>query len=264
MDDVGPPQRIRWYNTPNHGRAKNLAPQVTSMVTAGGVIFTAVDRATSENVHAAAEYTLVARDAFNGIELWTKPLLKWETEAGGSIKSIPTSIRKLLIAKGEYIYCPLGHDEAIVELIGKTGELSKTFKSTKKTKEMSLSNGMLYGIKAPAGKTVSAKEVDRDRRSKAPQKGSDASIDPKSVSELYALDVKTGQLQWAHNLTTGYTAATLSVKGGYLVISTPKEIVCLNSGSGKVEWRKTYAIAEEIPKAVKKEKDLKKEEEAWI
>tara|TARA_B110000483_G_C18173828_1_gene534289 strand:+ start:1398 stop:2090 length:693 start_codon:yes stop_codon:yes gene_type:complete len=58
-DDVGPPQRMRWHNTPETGRAKASMPSVTSMVTANGVLFTVEDRATPEDVHAPFEYQLV-------------------------------------------------------------------------------------------------------------------------------------------------------------------------------------------------------------
>ena len=33
MDDVGPPQRLRWHDTPEYGRSKALSPSFTNMVT---------------------------------------------------------------------------------------------------------------------------------------------------------------------------------------------------------------------------------------
>ena len=95
LDDVGPPQRLRWHDAPDYGRSKALSPSVTSMVSANGLMFTIEDRATTEDVNAPVEYYLVARDAFNGIQLWKRPMKQWDKWQTNSIKSISTQQQRM-------------------------------------------------------------------------------------------------------------------------------------------------------------------------
>ena len=70
------------------------------MVSADGVLFTIEDRATTEDINAPVDYHLVARDGFNGIELWKRPMKQWSKWQTGSIKSIPTQQQRCLAAVG--------------------------------------------------------------------------------------------------------------------------------------------------------------------
>ena len=103
LDDVGPPQRLRWRDAPEYGRSKALSPSFTSMVSANGVVLTIEDRATTEDVNAEVEYCLVARDAFNGIELWKRPMKQWSKWQTNSIKFIPTQQQRSLAAVGKHV-----------------------------------------------------------------------------------------------------------------------------------------------------------------
>ena len=121
LDDVGPPQRLRWHDTPEYGRSKALSPSFTNMVSADGVLLTIEDRATTEDVNAPVDYYLVARDGFNGIELWKRPMKQWSEWQTGSIKSIPTQQQRCLAAVGKTVYVCSGFGGPVMAFAIRTG-----------------------------------------------------------------------------------------------------------------------------------------------
>ena len=92
------------------------------MVSAGGLIFTIEDHATTEDVNAPVEYHLVARDGFNGIVLWQKPMKQWNEWQTNSIKSIPTQQQRLLAAIGNSVYGVLEFGGPVIAIEARTGK----------------------------------------------------------------------------------------------------------------------------------------------
>ena len=195
LDDVGPPQRLRWHDTPEYGRSKALSPSFTNMVSADGVLMTIEDRATTEDVNALSEYYLVARDAYNGIELWKRPMKEeWIGWQGGSIKSISTQQQRCLAAIGKTVYVCPGFGGPVTALDSRTGEQKQVFKLTEQTAEFLIEGNILYGIKgAPyrVGKSNLAGGV-----------------------ELYALDLDKATMIWSKHIANEYTGGTFAVNGG--------------------------------------------------
>jgi hypothetical protein len=147
QDNVGPPQRMRWHNTPETGRSKALMPSVTGMVTANGVLYTIEDRTSPEDINAPFEYHLVARDAFNGIELWKRPIQEWVK--GGStrgIKNVSSQLQRRLVAIGDHVYFPMEFDAPISRIDGRSGETVQLLTGTASTREVAVENGVMYGI----------------------------------------------------------------------------------------------------------------------
>jgi len=224
MDNVGPPQRLRWHAGPEYGRHKALSPSVPNMVTADGVVVTIEDWATTEDVNAPSKYFLVARDAYNGIELWkrilSKEWLKWQ---GGSIKFISTQQQRCLAAIGKTVYFCTGFGEAVTAFDSRTGEEKREYKLTEQTAEFLIEDNVLYGIKgAPykVGKSTASGSV-----------------------ELYALDLAKGSIHWDKSIANEYTGGTLAVKGHSLVYYTKDGLVCADSTTGKERW--TEAVDED-------------------
>ena len=199
LDDVGPPQRLRWHAGPEYGRSKAISPSFSNMVTADGVVFTIEDRATTEDVNAPSQYYLVARDAYNGIELWKRPMPKeWIGWQGGSIKSISTQQQRCLAAIGKTVYVCTGFGGPVTALDSRTGAEKQVYEATEQTAEFLIEGNILYGIKgAPyrVGKSNVAGSV-----------------------ELYALDLDKGAMIWSKHIANEYTGGTLVVKGRRLVL----------------------------------------------
>lgn len=236
-DVTGPPQRMRWHNTPDWGRSKSKMPSITSMVSANGVLFTIEDHATTEDVNTPQQYYLVARDAFNGIELWKRLLPHWGRLGGNSIKSIKTEVQRLLAAVGKNVYSALGHDKGIAEIAGKTGETIQVYKGTKKTKEFLIADGVLYGVQSDSVTQEMKKIV---RRRKKPTTTPD--------KYLYAINIASGAPKWKVTLPKGYVLGSFCVKGSNIVLSDTASIVCLNPEDGTRRWETAYSLKTEVVK----------------
>jgi len=74
---VGPPKRIQWVAEPLWSRGHEVPSSVGGVVTARGRIFYVVDEGQSGIYTLPSRWTLVARDAFNGILLWKHPVPDW-------------------------------------------------------------------------------------------------------------------------------------------------------------------------------------------
>ena len=226
-DNVGPPQRIRWHDGPEYGRSKALSPSFTNMVSAGGLIFTIEDHATTEDVNAPVEYHLMARDAFNGIQLWQLPMKHWGEWQTNSIKSIPTQQQRLLAAVGNTVYAVLESGGPVVAVEAKTGKRQRVLSNTEQTAEFIIDGAMFYGIKSAAQKLPKSK-------------GSTGA----SSAELYALNIPEGTLLWTKTINTGYTGGTITAKGNRLLYHSADGLTLMDSSTGKNLWTEMIKVAD--------------------
>ncbi len=236
LDDVGPPQRLRWHDTPEYGRSKALSPSFTNMVTADGILFTIEDRATTEDVNAPVEYFLVARDAFNGMRLWKRPMKQWEQWQTGSIKSIPTQQQRCLAAIGNLVYSYTELGAPITAFSARTGVPRMVFEGTEWTTEFAIEGSTLYAIQGAP--------IPTDTR----YKPSNSPVD------LLALDLKKGTLLWSEKIPGKYTGGTLAVKGARVVCHSQVGLSCFDSTTGKRLWTEAIDFA---PKPLGKETQKK-------
>ncbi len=250
-DDVGPPQRMRWHNTPETGRAKALMPSVTCMVTANGVLFTVEDRATPEDVHAPFDYHLVARDAFNGIELWKRPVKEWSI--GGSttsIKSVSSQLQRRLVAIGEHVYFTMGFDEPISKFNGRSGEQVELLSGTESTREVAVEGGILYGIQGP-GYGLVTEEAAREKR----RTGTEPT--PEREISLYAYDLSANKMQWTVTLKSGYIGASVCANKTVVAYLAENELICLEKETGAIKWESPVELSRAEPKKARKKNDKK-------
>ena len=87
------------------------------------------------SVYLSPKWALTARDAFNGILLWKKPIPVWHTQLF-KLKSGPFQLPRRLVAVGDRVYVTLGLHAQVSELDAATGEILRTFEGTEYTEEM--------------------------------------------------------------------------------------------------------------------------------
>ncbi|QDV41162.1 outer membrane biogenesis protein BamB [Stieleria neptunia] len=223
LDDVGPPQRLRWHDTPEYGRSKSLSPSLTNMVSADGVLLTIEDRATTEDINAPVDYQLVARDGFNGIELWKRPMEQWSRWQTGSIKSIPTQQQRCLAAVGKTVYVCSGFGDPVTALAIRTGAQRRVYRHTKGAAEFVIDGKTLYVIKGTPYKLPGAEAAD-------------------GRAELCAVDLKDGAVRWSRAMADEYTGGTFAVKGARVVYHSTGGVSCLDTTSGEVLWTEPIPI----------------------
>mgnify|MGYP003634719045 CR=1 FL=1 len=250
-DNVGPPQRLRWHNTPETGRAKALMPSVTSMVTANGVLFTIEDRASPEDVNAPFEYHLVARDAFNGIELWKRPVKEW-VEGGGttSIKSVSSQLQRRLVAIEKDVYFTMGFDDSISRIEGRSGRVIEQLSGTESTREVAVEGGIMYGIQGRGyGLVTEEEEREKRRADTPPELNQDVS--------LYAYDLSAGKMRWTVPLKSGYIGASVCANKTVIAYLAGSEVVCLDKETGEIKWESSVVPSKNPPTKSQKQKKKK-------
>ena len=239
---AGAPRRMKWIAGPLWSRHHNTVPSVTAMVTAGGRIFSIVDEAPSGMGGSAPDkWVLVARDAFNGLELWRKPMDMWGWKAWSDEWTcrftIPTHIPRRLVAVGDRVYVTLGFNAPLTELDAATGEVLRTFKGTDFTDEILCDKGLLI---------VSLNQAAQHPGSGSKQrKGLPA--EPTVKKSVAAIDVASGKMLWKKGDFEGLHSKRGSMDrishlsmcsgGGRIFFVDRDKIVALKLTDGSVAWR---------------------------
>jgi len=94
-DLVGPPRHFEWIAKPQWSRSHLCLPSINSLVSAGGRLYSIEDHASSEHPALPGKFSLICRDAFNGIELWRHPFPDWQP-INIYIKYTPTQLQRRL------------------------------------------------------------------------------------------------------------------------------------------------------------------------
>lgn len=248
---VGPPKHMQWVAGPLYCRSHEFPSSVGVLVSAGGRIFYILDEGltgiTSEEL--PPRWVLIARDAFNGIQLWKKHLPGWGwrawgmdlegkdwTQISGLRHKAPQSITRRLVTSGDKVFVTLGHIAPLSILDASSGRILKTCKDTEGTDEILFHNGKVIiricdfqnqsedkRKSRPAPDTVAMVDSDtgsivwKKEAGKIPTKNIAASdgdivfLD-KSKKELVSLDLETGDENWRTSIPKTF------LRGGTLVI----------------------------------------------
>ena len=129
-------------------------------------------------------WALVARDAFNGVVLWSKPLPIWQPYYVRDRNSYPADLHRRLVAVDGTVFVTLSIHGPVSALDAATGELLRTYAGTEKTEDIIYENGILY----LSINTGDVEEIDRLQmayRHTEPRK-----------KRLIAIEAATGRKLW--------------------------------------------------------------------
>ncbi|MHC4405145.1 MAG: class I SAM-dependent methyltransferase, partial [Planctomycetota bacterium] len=125
---VGPPRRLKWSAGPRWSRHHDTVPSTSAMVSSGGRVFYLSDEAPAcLDGSLPDRWFLVARDAFNGVLLWKRPIAEWgwrqwNVEWKGRF-NIPPHLPKRLVAAGGRVFATLGFNAPLTCLDAATGRI---------------------------------------------------------------------------------------------------------------------------------------------
>ena len=139
---AGPPRFLQWEALPRWNRGV----KTSGLVSTKGRIFYVLDD--SHFAARARTWSLIARDASNGIQLWRHELPSWRGSRGGK-KVGPAQVNRRLVADKDRVYATLGEFAPVSELDAATGEVVRTFDTTARTEEFLLSGGTLVALVNP-------------------------------------------------------------------------------------------------------------------
>ncbi|MFC1497408.1 PQQ-binding-like beta-propeller repeat protein [Verrucomicrobiota bacterium] len=230
---VGPPGTVQWIAGPVWSKHHNLVPTVTTLVSAKGRIYYIVDESPAGVTKSPGQWFLIARDAFNGIELWRKPIEEWGwpywTAKMIARFNHPSHIGKRLVAVGNNVYATLGVNAPIIQIDGVTGERLQVYTGTENTSEFIIKDNRLLAVVA-------------DKAHKPSGKGG-----APSSRQVVAIDAKNGKVLWKSASFVGITSkvdSMINMKDALLCagdqrvfFGDEKHIICLDLVSGVEQWR---------------------------
>ncbi|MBI5686234.1 MAG: PQQ-binding-like beta-propeller repeat protein [Verrucomicrobia bacterium] len=140
---VGPPRHMQWIAGPRWSRHHDHMSSVSAMVAANGRIFAIVEEGPRAAIWLPPQWSLVARDAFNGTVLWRQAIAEWNTHLW-PLKSGPNQLPRRLVAVGDRVYVTLGINAPVTALDAATGKTLRAYDGTAHTDEILFADGTLF------------------------------------------------------------------------------------------------------------------------
>ncbi len=250
---VGPPRHMQWVTAPVWSRSHMAIATINSMVTARGRLFSIEDKTTSENPFLPGRFSLVARDAFNGVVLWEHPFKTWEPITR-YIKDIAVQLQRRVAAVDDKVFCTPSIDAPVTLFDAATGKILKVYEGTKDTQELVVHDGVLYAVvgdrmnaaryndvKTYSGKGVSTGGTDPGGPFDGTGFKEGYSREFLDMTEtkcgIQAIQADTGKMLWKEPGIVNYVAATLALQGDRAVYMTNGGLKCLNAKTGEEIWK---------------------------
>jgi len=196
---VGPPRHLQWKSGPMWCRSHEFASSVHALVSADGRLIGVIDEGlTGQPRGVPTFWTLIARDAFNGILLWRRPCEQVSPHA--------------LVAVGQKVYVTLTKRGPLSILDAATGETLHTCRQTGRVNEIALCEN----------RVILSTQLAEERGS--------------SVPHVAAADPDDGHLLWK-KAVEDIAANTLVAGSGRVCYASGSELVCLSIDNGEELWR---------------------------
>lgn len=227
---VGPPRHIQWENGPKYDRDHDALASLSAMTTSKGRLFYILDEGPTSMTHRKDNWNLFARDAFNGLLLWKRPLKDWISHLH-YFRTGPTFLPRKLVSVGDRVYVTLGLAEPVSVLDAATGKVVLTLKGSEKTEEILVCDGKVVVV-------TGAPDL-RGKFENFPTESGDFFYEkPLSDHTVKVYDADTGKLLWttAGRNLDHYAPLSLAAIRGAVVFLDGDSLVCLDLNSGKKRW----------------------------
>jgi len=221
---VGPPRHIQWQGEPKFARAHEQLASLGACVSAGGRIFYIIDEAPRVDIRLPSQWILVARDAFNGVVLWKRPVDSWADQFR-AFRAGPPDLAFRLVAGRDRIYVTLGIDAPVSVLDPATGQTQWVYKDTENTRQIvHLGNRVILLIDTAPQTTAQMESEIRQGLRPAP-----------GVRSIVAVDAASDNVLW-RNKVEPLVHPTLAAQDNKLFYQTLDDLFCLDTGSGDELW----------------------------
>jgi outer membrane protein assembly factor BamB len=236
-------RRQQWVGGPRWSRHHDHIAGLTAMVSAGGRIFYVMDEGKTISVLLPPKYSLIARDAYNGVVLWKKPLASWHPHLW-PLKSGPAQLPRRLVVQGQRLYVPLVMTEPLSALDTETGAVLKTFAETRGVEEVAVSDGLIFALANPEPERF--ERFDLGDAHNGRQRARVAREYPweRRVKRLVVLDEESGVVKWQKPSVAAPLSLTIG-KGGVYFYNGAK-IIALDKATGALQWRSPDVGAKRI------------------
>ncbi len=252
---VGPPRHLQWTAAPAHTRSHEYTSSIAAVVSSGGRMFYIADEGPTGNLQGAADWRVLARDAYNGLLLWKRPIDRWYTHLAGWT-SAPIQLQRRLVAAGDRVYVTLGYHAPVSALDAATGETVKVYEGTEGTDEIIWHKGVLI----LTAKSVTDQRLAEYRKLRDLTKRRGGPLHERETGRpviaafnrtenrlgrtIAALDAQTGEVLWKLSGRDAAGLRTLSLRacGNRVFYHRSGVLFCRELRSGKTLWsKKGYA-----------------------
>jgi outer membrane protein assembly factor BamB/SAM-dependent methyltransferase len=250
---VGPPRYVQWVAGPRHTRSHEHIPSIYSLVSTNGRIFYIEDEASIASLRQTPKWYLIARDAFNGIQLWKKLINSWFPHIVNWGQT-PRQLQRKLVAVGDRVYVTLGLHAPLTAVDAATGEILRVYQDTRGTEEIILHKGtLLLVIRSVTDERTSeltkwAQLVDGksplDKRETAePLVKRLRATETRGKKSILALDADTGRLLWKKigADVSGLRTLSLCADGDRVFYQNGRDVVCVELSTGEEQWLEASA-----------------------
>jgi outer membrane protein assembly factor BamB len=226
---VGPPRHIQWMAAPTWTRNHHTLSSISAVVSAQGRVFYIADEATAASMEVPGQWFLVARDAFNGMLLWKRPISSWAWTQKG-FRSGPVQLPRTLVAEKDRVYAPLRISSPVSAVDAATGKLIRTYDDTDAAEEVLLDDGVLLVVTGSGIAEQAMVDPARQEFASFPNQKS-----------VVAVRADSGELLWRWTQSPGaeLMPLTLAAADGRVFFQAGSDVVCLERESGEQRWRAT-------------------------
>jgi len=229
---VGPPRHLQWLGSPRWSRHHDRMASMSALVSANGRVFYVMDEGSRVSIQLPAKWTLVARDAFNGVVLWKKPMGKWHSHLW-PLKSGPTQLARRLVAVGDRVYITLGVDSPVSVLDAATGKKVHDLAGSERAEEIIVEGDSVFALVSDEAWELKSflpfhnvGDQARVRRDFAWNEK------PRHVK---AYDSATGKKFWERKTVVSPQSLTADVRNVFY--HDGEKVVAVHRSSGDVEWQ---------------------------
>ena len=211
---VAPVGSLKWQCGPLWSRSHEFTSSLSILVSAGGRVFYVVDEGITSitTPDIPEQWVLIARDAFNGKELWRMPLPEWRSRLGRNtaLRSVPPTAQRCLVADGDRVFVSSLLGAPIRAVDAATGEVVKCYDRTVGTREF---------VKV-GDSIVLYMEKDGD----------------KGQGSVCRLELASGELAWSAPKDR-YRGESLGASDKVVVYHNGRSLVCFDFAGGNELWR---------------------------
>ena len=232
-NQVAPATALQWVAKPMFCRSHEIDSSVPAMVSANGRLFYILDEGPIgiTDPRFPPRWKLIARDAFNGVLLWKRPLEPWGWQQWkpeikeadwrtlrGQRGRFPAEVPRRLVAVGDRVYMTLGFQDAPLSILdAATGEVMIECEGTEGVQEIVVDNDTIFAKVQP-----SKGDGEKRRGGKVP-------------AMLMALEATTGKTRWVQKVGN-INPLTLAAAEDSVVLVSGSTLRCHEQSSGVSRW----------------------------
>jgi outer membrane protein assembly factor BamB len=232
---VNVPYHVQWRGLPRFDRNHEQLARISACIGAGGRIFYILDKTSESDNRLPSEWSVVARDAYNGVALWEREMGDWVNQFR-RFRSGPANLPTRLVADDTRVFATLDYGAPVAVLDAATGETIQTIADTENAKQIIQldADTLILLIDDEIGMVD---EIDEARR-----RGE--YID--HHCRIAKVDLTTGAKDWETSIDEFVFPCT-AVRNGRVFAQTPTTLYCLDLSDGSESWSKPFAAELPIP-----------------